>query len=185
MDFTEEEKDAGKTEEEKKTVPEKRESVSGSEKKSGGVFKRMNFSVRLALIVFPAVLTAAFTAYFLLHEKPVMKESSAARETADKTKEKRSLDLEPFVAPFEPGKGYTYIKVNLSFEVEDEKLFEEVKEKRILLRKTIYELLLEMVKSSEKIPNAVNFKKEIGTRINPILMNGKIDKIFITEFTAV
>lgn len=166
-------------------VPANRERKPDAGSKFTGFLKNMKTSMKVACIVLSGVCIAGFAAYSLMREKPQVKETPALQEEASAEAEKGTFAFEPFIAPFGPNDDYTYMKVNLSFGVTDEKLRDEMSEKRNLLRKTIYEVLLAAIKEAKTVPAPGDIKKEIGREINSVLVSGKIERIFITEYTAV
>ncbi|MDQ1331208.1 MAG: Flagellar protein FliL, partial [Thermodesulfobacteriota bacterium] len=92
----------------------------------------MKINAKIAGILLSGACVAALAAYSLMPEKPYVNEKPVKHEEVTEVREKGSVDFEPFIAPFGQDGSYTYMKVDVSFGVSDDKLLDEMREKRNL-----------------------------------------------------
>ncbi len=97
----------------------------------------------------------------------------------------RSLIFPFFVIPFEKNKRFTYMSLSISFRLPNEKLRQEMENKRKLLRAIIYDILVKEANNTEGLPSIESLKNSVYENINSALAGGKVKRVFITQFLAV
>ncbi|MBU2621899.1 MAG: flagellar basal body-associated FliL family protein [Proteobacteria bacterium] len=144
----------------------------------------------IGLVALATFLVALITFSFVRKDPEVKnipepeKKLSAAKEVSAVVDE-RALVLKPFIVLFENAKDYTYIIVEVSFDVPDKILHSEMIEKQNRLRAIIYDIIINEVKRTKAIPSISELKQQINREINAVLENGKINGVFVTNFIAV
>ncbi len=152
-----------------------------------GVFvgKKKNLIVYKISAVAILVFLIISAVYFFFLRKPETKNNLISTENKSAAVEKKALVFETYIVHFENNKYYSYMLVDVSFDISERKLSMEITEKQYMLRKIIYDILLKEIKDAESIPQAADIKKYIKTGINEALENGKIQEVFITKYNAV
>lgn len=144
---------------------------------------------------FQVLLAAGIIIAFVLlkggSEEEVPKEPTAAEQKVDpsKVKDVNSLvgpqfDLDPFIVNLiDDGRGPRYLKVEVQFELESEEVRPEVEKRMSQIRD---ELL--MLFSSKRVTDIETgdgkriLKDEVFTRVNKMLVTGRIKRVFFTDF---
>jgi len=150
--------------------------------------KKNIFTGKIIGLVALATCLIALITYSLVRKEPEAKNIKNIPEPAKEISavvEERALVFEPFIVPFENTKDYTYIIVEVSFDVPSKNLHSEVIEKRDRLRAIIYDIIINEVKRTEVIPLPAELKRHIYRDINAVLENGKINGVFVTKYIAV
>ena len=97
----------------------------------------------------------------------------------------QSFIFESFIIPFQVNKGHTYISLNLSFELSNVELKEEIIEKKDQLRGIIYDLLRQGIHTVEDVHSLEKLKALIIKRANTVLTSGKVREAIIINFLLV
>jgi len=97
----------------------------------------------------------------------------------------QSFIFESFIIPFQEKQGYTYISLNLSFELSNMELKKEIIEKKDQLRGIIYELLGQGIHTVEDARSLEKLKALILRRANTELTSGEVREAIITDFSLV
>jgi flagellar basal body-associated protein FliL len=142
----------------------------------------------IGLVALATCLIALITYSFVRKEPEVKNIPEPKKEVSAEVSavvEELALVFEPFIVPFENTKDYTYIIVEVSFDIPDKKLHSEMIEKRDRFRAIIYDIIMNEVKRTAAIPSLVELKQHINREINAVLENGKINGVFVTKFIAV
>lgn len=165
--------------------------LSGGEKKkevgedpAGIPDKKNKFAKYIIGLVVPAACLAALIIYSVIHKEPEVKDIKAQQEEVSAVIEEKSL-VYPFIIPFEHTGEYTYIIVEVTFDVPDKKLQGEMTGKQNRIRTIIYDILLNEVERTKAVPSPAEIKKHINREVNAVLENGNINKVFVTKFMAV
>jgi flagellar basal body-associated protein FliL len=137
----------------------------------------------IGLVVLTACLAVLIT-YFVIHKEPEVKDIKVQQKEVSAVIEDRAL-VYPFIIPFEHTREYTYIIVEVTFDVSDKKLHGEMTEKQDRIRTIIYNILLNEVEKAKAIPSPAEIKKNINREVNAVLENGSINEVFVTRFMAV
>lgn len=138
---------------------------------------------KIGLVVL-AMCIAALITYGIIHKEPETKNIQMPKEEVSAVIDERTL-VYPFVIPFENTGEYTYIVVEVTFDVPDRKLHGELTEKQDRIRTIIYGILLDEVQKTKDVPSPAEIKKHINRDINAVLENGNINEVFVTRFIAV
>lgn len=150
----------------------------------------------IILIPSQVVLIGGLVVVFLLlsgGEKPaeVPTEPTVAEQKVDPTKIKDasaligpSFDLEPFVVNLiDDGRGPRYLKTEMKFELESEEVRPEVEGRLSQIRDEILMLLTAKRVTDVESPDGKRIlKDEIFTRVNKVLVTGRIKRVYFTEF---
>jgi flagellar basal body-associated protein FliL len=96
-----------------------------------------------------------------------------------------SFIFESFIIPFQKKQGYTYISLDLSFELSSMELKKEIIEKKDQLRGVIYELLSQEIHTVDDARSLEELKALILKKANNILTSGEVHEAIITEFSLV
>jgi len=146
--------------------------------------KKIKFTKNIIGLIALAACLAAFITYNTIHKEPEVKDIPVQQEDVSAVIDDRSL-VYPFIIPFEHTEEYTYIIVEVTFEVPDKKLHGEMTEKKDRIRTIIYNILLDEVERTKAIPSLAEIKKKINREVNAVLENGNINEVFVTKFMAV
>ena len=146
--------------------------------------KKNKFARYIIGLVILATCLIALITYSVIHKEPEVKDIKAQQEEVSAVIEDRSL-VYPFIIPFEHTGEYTYIIVEVTFDVPDKKLHGEMTEKQDRIRTIIYNILLYEVERTKAIPSPAEIKKNINREVNAVLENGNINEVFFTRFMAV
>jgi len=146
--------------------------------------KKNKFTRYIIGLVIPATCLAALITYSVIHKEPEVKEIKVQQEKVSTVIKESSL-VYPFIIPFEHTGEYTYIIVEVIFDVPDKKLHGEMTEKQGRIRTIIYDILLNEVEKTKVIPAPAEIKKHINREVNAVLENGSINEVFVTRFIAV
>ena len=138
----------------------------------------------IGLVVLMTTCLAALITYIVIHKEPEVKDIKVQQKEVSAVIEDGSL-VYPFIIPFEHTKEYTYIIVEVTFDVPDKKLHGEMTEKKDRIRTIIYNILLNEVERTKAIPSPAEIKKHINREVNAVLENGNINEAFVTRFMAV
>ena len=138
--------------------------------------------VFITIIIILSVLLATGTSYFMFFKLGGVgggEEESTAQ--AQKQKLGPTTKIGDFVVNLAEGK--TFVKVNIVFEVSNEKVMEEVGQRSPQIRDTIISILRKQ--NQEEISSVEGTRKlrtDIMKRVNENLMKGKVTNVFFTEF---
>jgi flagellar basal body-associated protein FliL len=146
--------------------------------------KKNKLTRNIICVVVLATCLAALITYRVIHKEPEVKDIKVQQEKISAITEDRSL-VYPFIIPFEHTGEYTYIIVEVTFDVPDKKLHGEMTEKQDRIRTIIYDILLNEVERAKAIPAPAEIKKHINREVNAVLENGSINEVFVTKFMAV
>ncbi|MBU3948922.1 MAG: hypothetical protein KJ882_08290 [Proteobacteria bacterium] len=139
---------------------------------------------KISGIVILVCLIASCIYFFILRQSEVQDKPITANKISAKI-ENQALVFETFIVPFEGNKYYTYMLVDVSFDVPVSKTRFEMIEKQNELRKIIYDILLNEIGGSKSLPPVIDIKNNIKSGVNAILEKGKIEEVFITKYNAV
>ncbi|MBF0144582.1 MAG: flagellar basal body-associated FliL family protein [Magnetococcales bacterium] len=91
--------------------------------------------------------------------------------------------LEPFVVNLSEPRGNRYLKSTIELEMDSEALKSELERRKAQLRDTILQLLTS--KSSQELQameGKFRLRDELLSRINAMLVNGTVTRVYFTEF---
>lgn len=149
------------------------------------------------IILIPAqlvILGAAIVGFLVIGKEESAQENrppSEAEQKADpsKVKDPSSLigpqfELEPFIANLiDDGRGPRYLKTEIGFELESDEVKPELEGRIPQIRDEILMLLTsKRVSDVESGDGKRILKDEMFTRVNKILVTGRIKRVYFTEF---
>ena len=146
--------------------------------------KKNKFTRYIVGMVVLTTCLAALIIYSVYNKGPEVKDIKVKQEEVSAVIEDRSLVCS-FIIPFEHTGEYTYLIVEVTFDVPDKNLHGEITEKQDRIRTIIYNILLNEVERTKAIPSPAEIKKHINREVNAVLKNGKINGVFVTRFMAV
>ncbi|MBF0110255.1 MAG: flagellar basal body-associated FliL family protein [Magnetococcales bacterium] len=91
--------------------------------------------------------------------------------------------LEPFVVNLSEPRGNRYLKASIELEMDTEALKAELERRKAQLRDTVLQLLTS--KSSQELQameGKFRLRDELLSRINAMLVNGTVTRVYFTEF---
>ncbi|MBI2877665.1 MAG: flagellar basal body-associated FliL family protein [Candidatus Tectomicrobia bacterium] len=170
--------------EELEEEPSPSKKASGKKAKGGFPLKPL----LLAIVVGGAVVGGGFFAWSKFsgssskgHEKGL----EAAGASGEEAEMGIIEPLETFIVNLADNGGKRYLKVGINLELSSPELGEEVKKKTPFIRDTI--LILLSSKSYTDIGDTKGktlLREEIVARINPVLKEGRIKKVYFSEFVV-
>jgi flagellar FliL protein len=123
----------------------------------------------------------------LLRKKIGVQHSTAVRnETEDKKGTMGPVQpLETFIVNLNSSDGQHYLKATMSLELNDEATVKEVTERNAQLRDAIIILLSsKTVEEVTKLEGKEMLKREVVSRVNSFLTQGKAKRVYFTEFVV-
>lgn len=185
--LTENELDNSKTDNQKiQAEVEKPDSIIENKplNNSSSKIKKITFVHKISAIVL-MIFFIGTTLYLFILRRPQIENKPIPIEKTSVRNENHALVFETFIVPFEQNKYYTYMLLDISLNVQEEKLREEIAGKQNKLRKVIYDKLLDKIEGVKSLPPVAEIKNDIKSAINMVLENGRIQEIFITKYHAV
>ena len=136
----------------------------------------------LVIVVLLLVLAGGGTAayFLLLKQKPAATDQA---KTAPKPQVSVFFPMEPFIVNLIDNEGERYLKVVMQLELSDMKMVEEFKMLNPKLRDTVLDLLSAKTYKEMMDPlGKQRLREEIVVRMNMIATQGKVLKVYFTEF---
>jgi len=98
-----------------------------------------------------------------------------------------TLNFNSFIVLLPEAKSKTYVDISVSVKTSNEKVFKEIQDRKTFVRGAIYGILKRIFESNinEEYVSGEDIKKRIVKDINYILINGTVDKVFITNFLTI
>ena len=142
--------------------------------------------ILLVVIVVVSVLLATGGSYFMLLKFGGLNDNNKKEKTETKETIKKlgpTTKLSQFLVNLSDGQ--QYIKVNITFEVNNEKVVEEVTNRKPQIRDTIISILrTKKYKEITSNKGTRELRTEIMNNVNRVLVKGKITNVFFTEFVV-
>jgi flagellar FliL protein len=94
------------------------------------------------------------------------------------------FNFEPFFVPLAASAGEkNFLKINMSAELNSPALVPEIKEKMLVLRRSLYSLMSsKRVDEIDSLEGRVRLKKDIAEKMNILLNSGTVREIYFSEF---
>lgn len=160
---------------------EKQEEVSEEEESSSK--KGSPFKLIIIVVLLLALGGGGFFAWQKFLKPPADANEASVKKKTKEVKEASILKMDSFVVNLAKNAGRRYLKMTMELELDDKMLENEIKQKNPQIRDSI--LILLSGKSFEDI-NTIGgkykLKDELITRINTILLGGRVRQIYFTEF---
>lgn len=179
-------------------MADKAEKPEEAAAEEGGEKKKLPLWVIILIASQVVVLGGAVVAFKMISSSSASKEETQAPPTAaeqkvDPTKvtDPKTLvgpqfDLAPFVINLiDDGRGPRYLKVEIKFEMESEALKGEIESRLSQVRDEMLTLLSSKRQTDVETSDGKRIlKDEIFTRVNKILVTGRIKRVYFTEFVV-
>ncbi|MFW6146923.1 MAG: flagellar basal body-associated FliL family protein [Thermodesulfobacteriota bacterium] len=164
------------------------QSISGEETSSAA--KTQVKRKRLLWLGIAGITCAsAGLAYLLLtHEylaKPPAEENIVQRQLTLPLSNHKRVDFHSLVIPFDVSEGFTYLSFRISFYVPNNKVRDEIENKKVRLTGIIYDAVTQEVNIGCEIPPLQTLKELILRKVNSLLTTGRVKKVYITKFLAI
>ncbi len=149
------------------------------------------------VIVIAAVVVFKMMSSSSSHQEEIAQEEAAAEEHSpaaqkvapEKVKDAKNLigpkhDVEPFVVNLiDDGRGPRYLKLEMKFELESEDVRTEIESRISQIRDELLILLSSKRQTDIETTDGKRIlKDEIFTRVNKVLVTGRIKRVYFTEF---
>lgn len=154
------------------------------EAKGGGL-------VRLLILVIPPLLLGLGGGFWYGQKQAQTayeEQKKAEPEAQPLPKETSSVvgpvvKLEPFVVNLNEKRGNRYLKATIQLEMESEGVEEEVKKREPQVRDVILALLTsKSAQELQALEGKFRLREELQARINALLVNGKVRRVYFTDF---
>jgi len=97
-----------------------------------------------------------------------------------------TLNFNSFILLLPEAESKTYVDISVSVKTSNENVFKEIQDRKTFVRGAIYGILKRVFESNDgKFISGEEIKKRIIKDINYILINGTVDKIFITNYLTI
>jgi flagellar basal body-associated protein FliL len=99
-----------------------------------------------------------------------------------------TLSFNSFIVLLPEVESKTYVDISVSVKTSNEKVFKEIQDRKTFVRGAIYAILKRIFESHASGGKSISgdeIKKLIAKDINYILINGTIDKVFITNYLTI
>jgi flagellar basal body-associated protein FliL len=97
-----------------------------------------------------------------------------------------TLNFNSFFVLLPEAETKTYVDISVSVKTSNEKVFKEIQDRKTFVRGAIYAILKRIFESNHgQYISGEDLKKKIIKDINYILINGTIDKVFITNYLTI
>ncbi|NGZ25833.1 MAG: flagellar basal body protein FliL [Magnetococcales bacterium] len=160
------------------------EAEQEEERSSGGLG-------RLIILVVPALLVGLGGGYFVgktLTQKSIEESKKKEPEAVAQPKDPSALigpifKLEPFVVNLNETKGNRYLKTTIQLELDKDTLKPEIEHRQAQIQDIILALLTsKTTQELQALEGKFRLREELLSRINALLINGKIKRVYFTEF---
>lgn len=147
--------------------------------------------VRLLILVIPSLLIGLGGGYYF----GKMMTQKAVEEARQKEPEKEQLSrdpaslvgpvfkLEPFVVNLNEPRGNRYLKTTIQMEMDNDALQTELDRRQPQVQDIVLALLTSKTSQElQTLEGKFRLREELLSRINALLVNGKIKRVYFTEF---
>ncbi|MBF0623807.1 MAG: flagellar basal body-associated FliL family protein [Magnetococcales bacterium] len=149
--------------------------------------------VKILIMVIPALLIGLGGGYFLgssltqaQQEETAKKDPDAEQEKTPKSEAEMVGDifkLEPFVVNLNEPRGNRYLKATVQLEMDTPTLQAELERRTPQLRDVILQLLTsKTTQDLQAVDGKFKLREDVLSRINALLVNGSVTRVYFTEF---
>jgi flagellar FliL protein len=175
-------------------MADKAENKEEAVAEEGGGKKKLPIWVIILIASQVVVLGGAIVAFKMIsgssheekHEEasPAEQKVDPAKVTDPKTLTGPQYDLAPFVVNLiDDGRGARYLKIEIKFELESEALKTEIDTRISQIRDELLTLLSSKRQTDIETSDGKRIlKDELFTRVNKVLVTGRIKRVYFTEF---
>jgi len=97
-----------------------------------------------------------------------------------------TLNFNSFIVLLPDAESKTYVDISVSVKTSNEKVFKEIQDRKTFVRGAIYAILQRIFETNKgQYISGEDIKKRIIKDINYILINGTVDKVFITNYLTI
>jgi len=97
-----------------------------------------------------------------------------------------TLNFNSFIVLLPEAESKTYVDISVSVKTSNEKVFKEIQDRKTFVRGAIYAILQRIFETNQgQYISGEDIKKRIIKDINYILINGTVDKVFITNYLTI
>lgn len=162
------------------------EEAEQEEERSGG-----GGAGKLILMVVPALLVGLGGGYYIgktLTQKSVEEAKKKDPEAVAAPKDPSALvgpiyKLDPFVVNLNEAKGNRYLKTTIQLELDKDTLQPEMERRHAQIQDIILALLTsKTTQELQALEGKFRLREELLSRINALLVNGRIKRVYFTEF---
>lgn len=145
--------------------------------------------MRLLILIVPTLLVGLAGGYFIGHN--MGSEVAQQTEDLDPAEEQVQRDvsigpmfkLDPFVVNLNEPRGNRYLKTTIQLEMENEGLQSELERRKAQMRDIILALLTsKSTQELQALEGKFRLREELLSRLNALMVNGKIKRVYFTEF---
>ncbi len=148
---------------------------------------------KLLIILVVVVLGGAVGAMKFLGIGPFKKAEAPATEEVQKKEEKQPpkpkvevgpmVTMEPIIVNLADPSGRRYVKVTMTFELDSDAVKKEFEERLPQIKDLLITLLRSKTSAELNDPGGIfRLKEEIVSRINTLLVTGKVKRVYFTDF---
>ena len=169
--------------EESKAYKDKQKKSKGTKNKSNDTKKKFGGKRKLALFFAIGTCLLAGGIYYFLQDNN--EKEVTALVNIFPIPHDTSFTFETFIVPLPEKQGHTYISLNLSFELSNVGLVEEIIKKKEQLRGIIFDVLVQGIDKIEDAHSLKKLRELIVRRANTVLFSGKVSEAIIIDFVIV
>ena len=157
------------------------EAEQESEEQGGGM-------MRLLILVVPTLLVGLAGGYFIGSSITESEESEKSKlgpeiQIMKEPDIGQMFQLEPFVVNLNEPRGNRYLKTTIQLEMEGDTLQSELERRQAQMRDIILALLTsKTTKELQQLEGKFHLREELLSRLNQLLVSGKIKRVYFTEF---
>jgi flagellar basal body-associated protein FliL len=144
---------------------------------------------KLSLFIATSLVFLSGIGYQFIKEKISSVTSNQREESKQTTNftipKDQVLLFDSFVIPFKQSDKFSYISLNIAFNLPNNDLKIEMIKEKCRLRGIIYDMLSEEINGLNEIPSSEKLKNCIIKAVNGVLSMGKINIAYITDLIAV
>jgi len=176
--------------EESKAYKDKQNKSKGTKNKSNDTKKKSNdtkkqFGGKRKLALFFAIGTCLLAGGIYYFSQDNNEKEVTALVNIFPIPHDTSFTFETFIVPLPEKQGHTYISLNLSFELSNVGLVEEIIKKKEQLRGIIFDVLVQGIDKIEDAHSLKKLRELIVRRANTVLFSGKVSEAIIIDFVIV
>jgi flagellar FliL protein len=152
--------------------------------------------LRLLILVVPALLIGAGAGWFFgssmteskMKQEATLNPPEGGAEGSSPSQPKEvpvgpMFKLDPFVVNLNEPRGNRYLKTTIQLEMENESLQSELERRQAQMRDIILALLTSKTTDELKaLEGKFRLREELLSRLNALLVNGSIRRVYFTEF---
>ena len=145
--------------------------------------KSINFKMLIFIVLLVIIITGAASFTFFTY--------FSVSEGKENTEEKQSIeDIRPtysvgdFVVNITDNPQINFVKASIVFEIENEKMIEELKKRKAQLRDKIISTLRSQNETILNEPGGETIKSIIKEKVNQLLISGQVKNVWFTELVV-